>query len=69
MKLDYCESRFMRADILTKTFAATRLNELHKLLSLGGRYFPSLLLEWAQTAAHTAGDRTNDLRQGVRALK
>ncbi|CCI10982.1 unnamed protein product [Albugo candida] len=35
---------------------------------LGGRYFPSLLLGGAHTAAHTAGDRTNDLRHGVRAL-
>lgn len=34
IKVDYCESRFMRADILTKTFAAPRLNVLRNLVSL-----------------------------------
>ena len=34
VKVDDCESRFMGADILTKTFAAPRLNEVRKLVSL-----------------------------------
>nr|CCA18045.1 hypothetical protein ALNC14_041880 [Albugo laibachii Nc14] len=34
IKVDYCESRFMRADILTKTFAAPRIVEKTRLVML-----------------------------------
>lgn len=34
IKVDNCESRLMRADILFKTFAAPRMNELVNLVSL-----------------------------------
>ena len=34
IKVVYCESRFMRADLLTKAFAAPRLKELRELISL-----------------------------------
>ena len=34
IKVMYCESRFMRADLLTKRIAAPRLTQLRKLISL-----------------------------------
>lgn len=34
IKVDYCESRYMRADTLTRTFSAPRFNALRKLVSL-----------------------------------
>lgn len=34
INVDECESRFMGVEILTKTFAAPRLNEVGKLVSL-----------------------------------
>ncbi|CAI5747091.1 unnamed protein product [Peronospora destructor] len=34
IKVAYCESMMMRADVLTKTLAASRLRELRELVSL-----------------------------------